>query len=104
MIQKTRRAVRYGRCVMTSGDEAVEGSDSGLGFTAPEDGGPAHVPGGDVGPRAEALVFVLDACRLAGFVVGARDGCGVWAWNAGLLVGRRTQSRASSGWPRQRPL
>jgi len=48
------------------GDEAVERGDPGLGFAAAEPLGAGPVPGGEIGPGAPALVFVLDLPEPAG--------------------------------------
>ena len=81
-------------------DEAIEGSDAGLGFAATEDLGPMHIPGGQVGPGAPALVLVLDAHRPAG--AGGGSGGSAADLNAGLFVRARGRSLGAQGRPSQR--
>jgi len=47
-------------------DQPVKGSDSILGFAAAEEFGTVDVQSGQIGPRSQALVFVLDFHRLTG--------------------------------------
>ena len=44
-------------------DQPLEGSNTGLGFATAEDLGAVDIPGGEVSPRAGALILVLDEHR-----------------------------------------
>src|SRR5688572_9169336 len=84
-------------------DQTVEGRDSGLGFAAAEQLGTMDIPGGEIGPGAGPLIFVLDPDRLArprrqrGMLAPAR-------LDAGLLVGAQHIVAPSQGNPLPAPL
>ena len=80
------------------GDEPFERGDPGLGFAAAEHLGAVHVPGGEIGPGAPALVFVLDIHRPArarrqSRMAPAAD------LDAGLLVGAQHVVAGPQGQP-----
>ena len=66
MIQKTRRALVIRRLAHDLRDQSFEWGDATLGFTTAKYFGAMDIEGGQVRPRATALVFVLDAHRRTG--------------------------------------
>ena len=84
--QKTRRARRVRLGAHHLVDEPGERLDPRLGFTAPEDLGPVHIPGGQVLKRPAPVVLELDrafAPRCSTKALMAADA----GLDGGLLVG-----------------
>ena len=76
-------------------DQTVKGRDSILGFAAAEKFGTVDVQSGQIGPRSQPLVFVLDFHGLTGLrgqrlgISGARLNAGFFICREDELVGTR---------------
>ena len=68
-------------------DKTVKGRDSILGFAAAEEFGTVNVQSGQIGPRSQPFVFVLDLHGLTG-LRGQRFGFSGARLNAGLFIRR----------------
>src|SRR5206468_11825768 len=72
-------------------DKTVKGRDSILGFAAAEEFGTVNVQSGQIGPRSQPFVFVLDLHGLTG-LRGQRFGFSGARLNAGLFIRRDRKS------------